>query len=59
MSPVYDKGWAYFMELECDKCIDRKIKLVVRPKPRWCPLRLYLWLLRKVLYLEVFKRGEK
>jgi hypothetical protein len=59
MSLAYSKEWVYQMQLECAKCIDEKIKLAIKPKPKWCPNKLYWWLLRKILYLEVFKERHK
>lgn len=35
--------------------IEQKMQLVIKPKPRWMPLRFYHWLLSKLLVMEHFK----
>ena len=34
---------------------EEKIKLCLRPKPRWMPLKVWKWLLRRLIYQAVEK----
>ena len=53
---VYD-GWILFAVHKCS--VGERVGLLVRPKPKWCPARLYWWLVTKILYLKIFKEGEE
>jgi len=35
--------------------IEKQMKLIIKPKPKWLPNRIYVWLLKKLLVLEKFK----
>ena len=34
------------------KVIEEQIRVVLRPKPRWLPGRLWLWLVSRLIHLE-------
>lgn len=36
--------------------LEEQIQFAVRPKPRWMPQRVWLWLLSKLLRMEVWKQ---
>ena len=48
--------YAYVMAEKMQEMIDGYMRLYVRPKPRWCPDRLYRWFLLNFLYLNRFKK---
>ncbi len=36
-------------------CIEERIKLILRPKPKWLSTRQWKWILRKLIYIERVK----
>lgn len=35
--------------------IEKRINLCIKQKPKYIPLKLWCWLLSKMLYIEIFK----
>jgi len=33
--------------------VEQALSLVVRPKPRWLPYRVWKWVLGRLIYLEI------
>ena len=38
---------------EYHKVIEDQIKIVLRPKPEYCPKIIWYWLIKKMIYQEV------
>lgn len=48
----YAKGYMEGCRKSAAREREERLLLVVRPRPRWMPVRIYRWLLSKLLWLE-------
>ena len=44
------------MMREYYETLEAKIKVALKPKPRWLPQTVYLYILKKLIYLEEIKK---
>jgi len=43
---------------DCNMCVEKHIRLCVRPKPKWLPDFMYRWLLNRFLFLATMRGDE-